>query len=156
MIESIIEWSIRNRYLVILASLALAVAGVRAMQTMPVDAVPDLSENQVIVFADWMGRSPQEIEDQVTYPLSSNPRGWPARPFRGPGSRPRPLDGAAAPRGRRPGCGPPRLEAPGAGRREGGAVVERVQLLDDHHHLRRRDRLLLRPRAGPGAARGDR
>lgn len=75
MIESIIEWSIRNRFLVILASLALAVAGTRAMVTMPVDAIPDLSENQVIVFADWMGRSPQEIEDQVTYPLSSKLQG---------------------------------------------------------------------------------
>ena len=75
MIESIIEWSIRNRFLVILASLVLGIAGVRAMLTMPVDAIPDLSENQVIVFTDWMGRSPQEIEDQVTYPLSVNLQG---------------------------------------------------------------------------------
>jgi Cu(I)/Ag(I) efflux system membrane protein CusA/SilA len=75
MIESIIEWSVRNRYVIILASVALAVAGARAMLTMPVDAIPDLSENQVIVFADWMGRSPQEIEDQVTYPLSSKLQG---------------------------------------------------------------------------------
>ena len=75
MIESIIEWSIRNRYLVILASMALGVAGFRAMMTMPVDAIPDLSENQVIVFTDWTGRSPQEIEDQVTYPLSVNLQG---------------------------------------------------------------------------------
>src|SRR3569833_2858365 len=75
MIESIIEWSIRNRYLVILAALALGVAGTRAMMTTPVDAIPDLSENQVIVFTDWMGRSPQEIEDQVTYPLSVNLQG---------------------------------------------------------------------------------
>ena len=70
MIESVIEWSIRNRFIVILASLVLGVAGFRALMTMPVDAIPDLSENQVIVFTDWMGRSPQEIEDQVTYPLS--------------------------------------------------------------------------------------
>jgi Cu(I)/Ag(I) efflux system membrane protein CusA/SilA len=75
MIEAIIEWSVRNRFVVILASLAPAVAGVRAMLTMPVDAIPDLSENQVIVFADWMGRSPQEIEDQVTYPLSARLQG---------------------------------------------------------------------------------
>ena len=75
MIESIIEWSIRNRYVVILASIALAVAGVRALLTMPVDAIPDLSENQVIVFTDWTGRSPQEIEDQITYPLSVNLQG---------------------------------------------------------------------------------
>jgi len=75
MIEAIIEWSIRNRYLVILATLALGIAGFRALMTMPVDAIPDLSENQVIVFTDWMGRSPQEIEDQVTYPLSVNLQG---------------------------------------------------------------------------------
>src|SRR5262245_21035658 len=74
-IEPIIEWSIRNRFLVILASLLLGVAGVRAMLTMPVDAIPDLSENQVIVFTDWMGRSPQEIEDQITFPLSVNLQG---------------------------------------------------------------------------------
>src|SRR5436305_11705306 len=75
MIESVIEWSIRNRFLVILAALALGVAGVRAMMTMPVDAIPDQSENQVIVFTDWMGRSPQEIEDQVTYPLTTKLQG---------------------------------------------------------------------------------
>ncbi len=75
MIESIIEWSIRNRYLVILAWLAVGVAGFRALMTMPVDAIPDLSENQVIVFTDWMGRGPQEIEDQITYPLSVNLQG---------------------------------------------------------------------------------
>jgi Cu(I)/Ag(I) efflux system membrane protein CusA/SilA len=75
MIESIIEWSIRNRFLVILAAILLGIAGVRALLTMPVDAIPDLSENQVIVFTDWMGRSPQEIEDQITYPLSVNLQG---------------------------------------------------------------------------------
>src|ERR1700709_2255773 len=75
MIESLIEWSIRNRFLVIIASLVLGVAGFRAMLTMPVDAIPDLSENQVIVFTDWMGRSPKEIEDQITYPLSVNLQG---------------------------------------------------------------------------------
>ncbi|WZO95914.1 efflux RND transporter permease subunit [Isosphaeraceae bacterium EP7] len=75
MIESIIEWSIRNRFIVIVAALVVAVAGTRAMLTMPVDAIPDLSENQVLVFTDWMGRSPQEIEDQVTYPLSVNLQG---------------------------------------------------------------------------------
>jgi Cu(I)/Ag(I) efflux system membrane protein CusA/SilA len=74
-IEGIIEWSIRNRFIVILAALAVGVAGFRAMMTMPVDAIPDQSENQVIVFTDWMGRSPQEIEDQVTYPLSVNLQG---------------------------------------------------------------------------------
>jgi len=75
MIEGIVEWSIRNRFIVILAAFVVGVAGFRAMMTMPVDAIPDQSENQVIVFTDWMGRSPQEIEDQVTYPLSVNLQG---------------------------------------------------------------------------------
>src|SRR5687767_416347 len=75
MIESIIEWSIRNRLLVILAAIAVGIAGARALWTMPVDAIPDLSENQVIVFTDWPGRSPQEIEDQITYPLTVNLQG---------------------------------------------------------------------------------
>src|SRR5580698_10153538 len=75
MIEKIIELSIRNRFLVLILAAALTVAGVFAMLNTPVDAIPDLSENQVIVFTDWMGRSPQEIEDQVTYPLSVNLQG---------------------------------------------------------------------------------
>src|SRR3954466_6655308 len=75
MIERIIEWSIRNRFLVLFLAAALSVAGVFAVFRTPIDAVPDLSENQVIVFADWMGRSPREIEDQVTYPLSRKLQG---------------------------------------------------------------------------------
>src|SRR5690349_14257169 len=75
MIERIIEWSIRNRFLVFLVAVALSVAGVFVVFRTPMDAIPDLSENQVIVFTDWMGRSPREIEDQVTYPLSVNLQG---------------------------------------------------------------------------------
>jgi Cu(I)/Ag(I) efflux system membrane protein CusA/SilA len=75
MVERIIEYSIRNRYLVIFCALAVAALGVYALERTPVDAIPDLSENQVIVFTDWMGRSPKEIEDQVTYPLSVNLQG---------------------------------------------------------------------------------
>lgn len=70
MIERIIEASIRNRVLVLLAATALTLWAVHATVNTPVDAIPDLSENQVIVFTDWMGRSPKEVEDQVTYPLS--------------------------------------------------------------------------------------
>src|SRR5215208_2764406 len=70
MISRVIEFSVRNRWLVILVWLGVAVWGLYAVLHTPVDAIPDLSENQVIVFADWMGRSPQDIEDQVTYPLS--------------------------------------------------------------------------------------
>ena len=75
MIEGVVEWSIRNRFVVIVAAIAVGLAGLRALATMPVDAVPDQSENQVIVFTDWMGRSPQEIEDQVTYPLTTKLQG---------------------------------------------------------------------------------
>src|SRR5439155_4516300 len=70
MIARIIEFSVRNRWLVIIAWIAIAIWGVYAMLHTPIDAIPDLSENQVIVFTDWMGRSPQDIEDQITYPLS--------------------------------------------------------------------------------------
>ncbi|MCK6482422.1 MAG: efflux RND transporter permease subunit, partial [Planctomycetes bacterium] len=69
------DWSLANRFLVF-CGLLLAIAwGTKALYTTPVDAIPDLSENQVIVFADWPGRSPQEVEDQVTYPLSVNLQG---------------------------------------------------------------------------------
>src|ERR1700752_4984108 len=70
MIDRLIEWSIRNRFLVMFLAGALTIAGVYAVLNTPVDPIPDLSEKQVIVFTDWMGRSPREIEDQVTYPLS--------------------------------------------------------------------------------------
>ncbi len=75
MINRLIEWSLRNRFLVAVATVFLVGWGIRAVYRTPVDAIPDLSENQVIVFADWMGRSPQEVEDQVTYPLSVNLQG---------------------------------------------------------------------------------
>jgi copper/silver efflux system protein len=75
MINRIIEWSLRNRFLVVCGALLLAGFGIQALYRTPVDAIPDLSENQVIVYADWPGRSPQEVEDQVTYPLSVNLQG---------------------------------------------------------------------------------
>lgn len=75
MINRLIAWSLHNRFLVACAILAIIGFGIRAVYTTPVDAIPDLSENQVIVFADWTGRSPQEVEDQVTYPLSVNLQG---------------------------------------------------------------------------------
>jgi Cu(I)/Ag(I) efflux system membrane protein CusA/SilA len=75
MIERIIELSVRNRFVVLLVAAALAAFGVYAVLDTPVDAVPDLGENQVIVFTDWPGRSPREIEDQVSYPLSRKLQG---------------------------------------------------------------------------------
>ena len=75
MINALIKWSLENRFIVLCATLLLFGWGLFAVRRVPIDAIPDLSENQVIVFADWEGRSPQEVEDQVTYPLSVNLQG---------------------------------------------------------------------------------
>ncbi|MBC5995118.1 efflux RND transporter permease subunit [Pontibacter cellulosilyticus] len=77
MIAKLISLSLRNRYIVLLISAALFGWGLYSVQTNKVDAIPDLSENQVIVFTEWMGRSPQIIEDQITYPLVTNLQGLP-------------------------------------------------------------------------------
>jgi CzcA family heavy metal efflux pump len=77
MVQKLIELSLRNRLVVLLVAAGLCAWGVYALKQNPVDAIPDLSENQVIVFTEWMGRSPQIIEDQVTYPLVSNLQGIP-------------------------------------------------------------------------------
>src|SRR5437588_5735526 len=75
MIGAIITFSIRHRALVIGASLVLAALGGWAAWDTPVDAIPDLSENQVIVVTEWKGHGPREIEDQVTYPITLGLRG---------------------------------------------------------------------------------
>lgn len=77
MVHKLIDWSIHNRFIVLMLALGLFVWGVFAVKKNPVDAIPDLSENQVIVFTEWMGRSPQLIEDQITYPLVTNLQGIP-------------------------------------------------------------------------------
>jgi copper/silver efflux system protein len=77
MIQRLIELSLRNRGLVIVLYIALAAWGYWALLRTPIDAIPDLSDNQVIVFTDWTGRSPKEVEDQVTYPLVTNLQGLP-------------------------------------------------------------------------------
>jgi Cu(I)/Ag(I) efflux system membrane protein CusA/SilA len=66
---------LRNRFLVACGTLLLIALGIFEVRRAPVDAIPDLSENQVIVFADWEGRAPREVEDQVTYPLSTQLQG---------------------------------------------------------------------------------
>ena len=70
MIHGLIAISIRHRTLVVLAAIVCAVAGVYSAVHSPMDAVPDLSENQVIVFSNWPGHGPREVEEHVTYPLS--------------------------------------------------------------------------------------
>ena len=77
MVHRIIEWSLRNRFIVLALVAAFFIWGVYSVKNNPIDAIPDLSENQVIVFTEWMGRGPQLIEDQVTYPLVTNLQGLP-------------------------------------------------------------------------------
>ncbi|TAN00465.1 MAG: efflux RND transporter permease subunit, partial [Chitinophagaceae bacterium] len=77
MINKLISWSIRNRFIVAVITLALIGYGIYCIIKTPVDAIPDLSENEVIVFTKWMGRDPQLIEDQITFPLVSNLQGIP-------------------------------------------------------------------------------
>ena len=77
MVEALITFALRNRFMVLLIAAGLFVWGFYSVKQNPVDAIPDLSENQVIVFTEWMGRSPQLMEDQITYPLVSNLQGIP-------------------------------------------------------------------------------
>ncbi|MCK5328033.1 MAG: efflux RND transporter permease subunit [Candidatus Latescibacteria bacterium] len=77
MINKLIETCLENRFLVVLFFLFVIGVGVWALYRTPVDAIPDIGENQVIVFTDWPGRSPKDVEDQITYPLSTNLMGLP-------------------------------------------------------------------------------
>ena len=77
MIEKIIEYSARNRVIILMMFGLIIAWGVWSVYKTPVDAIPDLSDNQVIVFTDYPGRSPQVVEDQVTYPLAVNLQGLP-------------------------------------------------------------------------------
>ena len=69
MIDKIIEWSAKNRFMVMLCTVAAITSGIWALKNTPIDAIPDLSDVQVIVFTEWQGRSPDLVEDQVTYPI---------------------------------------------------------------------------------------
>jgi len=77
MIGKLITWALNNRVIVLLCAAGLIAYGIFTVKNTPVDAIPDLSENQVIIFTEWMGRNPQIIEDQITYPLVSNLQGIP-------------------------------------------------------------------------------
>ena len=78
MIEKIISWSIRNRFFVWIGIIMIVVGGIYSIKETPVDALPDLSENQVIIYTEYMGRNPKIMEDQITYPLVSNLQGIPS------------------------------------------------------------------------------
>jgi len=77
MVHKLIEWSLRNRFIVLVLACVIFIGGIFSIKTNPIDAIPDLSENQVIIFTEWMGRSPQLVEDQITYPLVTNLQGLP-------------------------------------------------------------------------------
>ena len=77
MINAIIEGCLKNRFLVIAAFALVIIFGISSMKDTAVDAIPDIGEMQVIVYADWPGRSPQDIEDQVIYPLTTGLMGTP-------------------------------------------------------------------------------
>ena len=71
MLNAIIRWSIRNRLVIVILTLFLIALGIYALVNTPVDAIPDLSDVQVIVKTPYLGQAPQVVEDQVTYPLAT-------------------------------------------------------------------------------------
>ena len=71
MIESVIRWSLHNRILVLLATALVVGGGMFSLKNMPVDAIPDLSDVQVIIKTSYPGQAPQVVQDQVTYPLTT-------------------------------------------------------------------------------------
>jgi Cu(I)/Ag(I) efflux system membrane protein CusA/SilA len=71
MIKAIIEYSLRNKFLILMLTLFVVAGGLLAMLKTPLDAIPDLSDVQVIVFTEYPGQAPQVVEDQVTYPLTT-------------------------------------------------------------------------------------
>jgi Cu(I)/Ag(I) efflux system membrane protein CusA/SilA len=71
MLEAVIAWSIRNKFLVILSTLFVVLSGIYSLRNTPLDAIPDLSDVQVIIFTEYPGQAPQVVEDQVTYPLTT-------------------------------------------------------------------------------------
>ena len=77
MLNKLIEFSLKNRVIIVVLAMLTVMWGIFVLRDTPIDAFPDLSENQVLVYADWMGRGPQEVQDQVTYPLETALRGLP-------------------------------------------------------------------------------
>jgi len=71
MIEKIIEWCVKNRFIMVLCTVFVIVAGILSMAKTPIDAIPDLSDVQVIIYTEYPGQGPQVVEDQVTYPLTT-------------------------------------------------------------------------------------
>src|SRR4030095_391591 len=71
MLRAIIDFSLRNKFIILLATVGLTVAGIFALKNIPLDAIPDLSDTQVIIYTEWPGQAPQIVQDQVTYPITT-------------------------------------------------------------------------------------
>src|SRR5438552_17404485 len=71
MLKGIIEFSLKNKFIVLLATASLVLGGVYSVRNIPLDAIPDLSDVQVIIYTEWPGQAPQIVQDQVTYPLTT-------------------------------------------------------------------------------------
>lgn len=71
MLKAIIDFSLRNKFIVLLATVALTLGGIFALHNIPLDAIPDLSDTQVIIYTEWQGQAPQIVQDQVTYPITT-------------------------------------------------------------------------------------
>src|ERR1700739_1351409 len=71
MLTRIIDFSLKNKFIILLATVALAFGGIYAVRHVPLDAIPDLSDVQVIIYTEWPGQAPQIVEDQVTYPITT-------------------------------------------------------------------------------------
>ena len=71
MIAKLIEWSLKNQVMVVIATLLAVMGGIWSVQTIQVDAIPDLSDVQVIVYTEYPGQAPQVVEDQVSYPITT-------------------------------------------------------------------------------------
>ncbi len=71
MLQRIIDFSLKNKFIIVLATVALVLGGVYALRNIPLDAIPDLSDTQVIIYTPWEGQAPNIIEDQVTYPITT-------------------------------------------------------------------------------------
>jgi len=71
MLKAFIDFSLKNKFIVLLTTIGLVLGGVVAVRTIPLDAIPDLSDTQVIIYTEWPGQAPQIVQDQVTYPLTT-------------------------------------------------------------------------------------
>src|SRR5215510_10776270 len=71
MLRAIIDFSLRNKFFILLTTIGLTLVGIFAVRNIPLDAIPDLSDTQVIIYTEWAGQAPQIVQDQVTYPITT-------------------------------------------------------------------------------------